>query len=149
MANTYTKIHLHFVFVVLLRERILPPRESEEVRRFITGIVQNRNHKMLCINNVPDHVHMLVGFNPSDSPSSLMREVKANSTKFINEQSWMRFRFRWQEGYGAFSVGYSQIAAKCRYIENQQEHHQRISFDEEYEMLLRKNDIAFNRKYLF
>ncbi|MEX0982928.1 MAG: IS200/IS605 family transposase [Bacteroidales bacterium] len=149
MANTYTKIHLHFVFGVLSRDRILPPEGSEEVRRYITGIVQNRKHKMLCINNVPDHVHMLVGFNPSDSPSNLMREVKANSAKFIKEQSWMKFRFQWQEGYGAFSVGYSQIAAKCKYIEDQQEHHRRISFAEEYEMLLRKYDIAFNRKYIF
>src|SRR6056297_575336 len=112
MANTYTKIHLHFVFGVLSRDRNLPPERYEEVRRYITGIVLNRKHKMLCINNVPDHVHMLVGFNPSDSPSSLMREVKANSAKFIKEQSWMKFRFQWQEGYGAFSVGHSQITAK-------------------------------------
>lgn len=149
MANTYTKIHLHFVFGVLHRARILPPRESVEVRKYITGIVQNRNHKMLCINNVPDHFHMLIGFNPSDSPSNLMREVKANTAKFINEQSWMKFRFQWELGYGAFSVGYSQIASKCKYIENQQQHHQRISFSEEYEMMLRKNDVAYDKRYIF
>lgn len=149
MANTYTKIHLHFVFGVYSRERILPREGSEDVRRYITGIVQNRNHKMLCINNVPDHFHMLVGFNPTDSPSNLMREVKANTTKFIKEQSWMKFKFLWEEGYGAFSVGYSQIAAKCKYIEDQQKHHQTISFAEEYRMMLKKHDVAYNPEYIF
>ena len=149
MANPFTQLHIHFVFGVLYRERILEPKHSEVIRKYITGIVQSRKHKMLFINNVPDHLHMLVGFHPTDSPSEFIKTVKTSSSKFINDQSWMKFRFNWEDGYGAFSVSHKEISNVASYIEKQEDHHKRISFSEEFEILLRKHDIAFNRKYIF
>ena len=149
MANAFTQLHIHFVFGVLFRDRILEPDHSVELQKFMTSVIQERKHKMLIINNVPDHLHMLVGFNPIDSPSDIVRDVKAISSKFINKKSWMKFKFHWEDGYGAFSVSHREISNVARYIENQQEHHKTISFSEEFENLLRMHDIAFNRDYIF
>ena len=149
MSGTYSKIYLHFVVNVEAKKNLLPNDYSDDICMYFTGTVQGLNfgHKMIRINCVPDHVHFLVGYRPSQSISDFMRDVKSAVSKYINSQRWMRFRFSWMEGYGCFSVGPEDLDRVCRYIDNQKEHHQRNSFDEEYRNLLRKYDIIYNPKY--
>ena len=127
---------------------MLPPEYNDEICKYITGIVQGKGHTMLRIYNVPDHVHMLVGFKPTDI-SEFIKVVKTTSNKFINEQPWMKFPFKWMEGYGCFSVGSRQRDKNyvCKYIDNQQEHHKKISFQTEYRYLLKKYGVEFKEKY--
>jgi putative transposase len=149
MANTYNQVYLHFVFAVNGRQNLLHPKSNDELQKYITGIVQNRKIKMLAINNVTDHLHMLVGFNTLMSISDFMEGVKSISSKFINEKQWIKGKFEWQCGYGVFSYSHSQIDQVAKYILNQQVHHKTSSFKEEYLDLLRQFDIKYVEKYLF
>ena len=149
MANTYTQIYIQAVFAVQGRQCLIQPAFKEEVYKYITGIVTNQEQKMLQINGVADHVHLLLGLKPSIALSDLVRDIKAGSAKFINEQGWIRGKFHWQEGFGAFSYGHSQLDQVIRYIQDQESHHQQKSFKNEYLGLLRKFDIAFEDKYVF
>src|SRR2546425_3557266 len=132
MANTFSQIYIQAVFAVQGRQLLIRKENKEEVQKYITGIVQNHKHKLLAIHCMPDHTHIFVGLKPSMSVSDLMQEVKADSTNFINRKHWFAGRFSWQEGYGAFSYGHSQIGDVIRYIENQEEHHAKTSFRQEY-----------------
>jgi putative transposase len=109
MANTYTKIYLQLVFTPEGRENVIPVKHKEELQKYTTGIIQNRKHKLLAINFMSDHVHIFIGYNPVQPLPDLVRDIKANSSKFINEKKWMPGKFKWQVGYGAFSYGHSQI----------------------------------------
>lgn len=149
MPNTYTQIYIHIVFAVKGRENIIPKRYREELHKYITGVVQNRNQKMLAIFCMPDHTHILIGFNPSNSLSDLVRDIKAISSKFINDNNWIKGKFNWQLGYGGFSYSRSQIDSVIKYILNQEEHHKRRSFKEEYIELLKKFEVEYDGKYLF
>jgi len=149
MANTYSQVYLQFVFAVKGRQSIIPNNCNDELQKYITGIVQNRNQKMLAINNVSDHLHMLVGFGTTMAISDLMEEVKAISSKFINDKKWVHGKFEWQRGYGVFSYSRSQIDYVIRYILNQQEHHKKRTFKEEYLDLLKEFEIEYDEKYLF
>lgn len=149
MANTYSQVYLQFIFAVKGRQNLISPVNNDELQKYITGIVQNRKQKMLAINNVPDHLHLLVGFGTIMSMGDFMEEVKAISSKFINEKAWVRGKFEWQRGYGVFSYSRSQIDTVIKYIMNQQEHHKRQSFKEEYLEHLRKFEIEYDEKYLF
>jgi REP-associated tyrosine transposase len=149
VANTYTQIYIQVVFAVSGRENLLLPEHKEEVNRYITGIVSRQGQKLIAINGMPDHVHILLGLRPEMALSALVREIKASSSKFINGKRWVRGRFRWQEGFGAFSYAHSQLDAVVKYIRKQEQHHSRKTFRDEYMMLLRKFDIAFERKYVF
>jgi putative transposase len=149
MANTYTQIYLQLVFAVHSREALIKPEFKDEVYKYMTGIVRNNGSKLLAINGMPDHVHLLVGWKPSVDLPSLVKDVKAGSSRFINEKRFLRGRFNWQEGYGAFSYGHSQLTSVIKYIENQEQKHARRSFRTEYMSLLRKFDIAFEEKYAF
>jgi REP element-mobilizing transposase RayT len=122
---------------------------KENLYRYITGIVQARNHKMLAINGMPDHVHMLINYRPTTPLPDLMRDVKSFSSKHVNEQNWVRGRFAWQEGYGAFSYSRSAIPTVIRYIENQEAHHRSIPFREEYLGMLREFDVPADERYIF
>lgn len=122
---------------------------DSRLRLYITAIVQNNGHKMLAINNVPDHLHMLVGLNPKQSISDLMRLVKGDSSEWINSNTLTKARFNWQEGYGAFSHSKSQVDAVVKYINNKQEHHRKVSFLEEYKKMLSDFSIEFDEKYIF
>jgi len=115
----------------------------------MTGIIQNRGHKLLSIYCNPDHVHIFIGYNPSNALPDLVRDIKTVSTSFINEHKWNKFKFYWQEGYGAFSYSKSQIGNVCRYIENQADHHKKRSFKEEYLDFLKKFNVDYNEQYLF
>ena len=149
MANTLSQIYIQPVFAVSNRLSLIGPEFKEDLHKYITGIVKNQKQKLIVINGMPDHLHILIGLRPSMALADLVREIKADSANFINENKWVRGRFSWQEGYGAFSYGHSQLDTIIRYIQNQEKHHRRRSFKEEYLAWLKKYDIAFEEKYVF
>jgi REP element-mobilizing transposase RayT len=149
MANTYTQIYIHGVFAVEGRQNLIPPENNDELQKYITGIVSAQKHKLIAINNMPDHLHLLIGLRPDASLSDLVRDVKAGSSKFINERRWVMGRFSWQEGFGAFSYSRSQLGTVIRYIENQQKHHAKKSFRDEYVELLEMFGVEYDRRYIF
>jgi len=149
MANTYSQIYIQIVFTVRGRQNLIPKQYREELQKFITGIISNRKQKMLAIFAMPDHIHLLVGLKPNMAISDLVRDIKAGSSKFISEKKWLRNKFSWQEGFGAFSYSKSQIDNVVKYILNQEEHHKKTSFKEEYLNFLKKFEIEYNEKYLF
>jgi REP element-mobilizing transposase RayT len=149
MANTYTQIYLHVVFAVEGRQNLIAPEHNDELQKYITGIVTAQKHKLITINNMPDHLHLLVGLRPDAALSDLVRDVKAGSSKFINEKRWVMSRFSWQEGFGAFSHARSQLGAVIRSIQNQQNHHVKKSFRDEYLELLEKFGVEYDQKYIF
>ncbi len=149
MANTYTQIYIQIVFTVKGRQNLIPAQHKEELYKYISGIIRERKSKNICIGGMPDHIHIFVGLNPDISVSGLVRDIKAGSSGFINKNRWMRGRFEWQEGYGAFSYSRSQINAVCKYVNSQERHHNRKTFKEEYLEMLMKFNIEYNDKYLF
>ena len=149
MANTYTQIHIQCVMAVKFRDSVIAPTWKERLHQYITGIVQNCGHKMLSINSMPDHLHMLFGFRPTQSLSDLMRVVKGESSEWVNDQKFLSFLFRWQEGFGGFSYARSQISVVANYIERQEEHHKRRTFLEEYKNMLDKFEIEYDSRYIF
>jgi putative transposase len=149
MANTFSQIYIQIVFAVKRRECLIKIDWEEELYKYITGIINNRGQKMLAINGVSDHIHILIGMNPNCCLSDLVREIKKSSNQFIAEKRFSRFKFEWQEGYGAFSCSHSSLDNVVQYIENQKEHHRKKSFREEYKEFLRKFEIEFKDEYLF
>jgi putative transposase len=149
VANTYTQIYIHVVFAVEGRQSLIKPEHNDGLQKYIAGIVSAQKQKLIVINNMPDHLHLLVGLRPDSSLSDLVRDVKASSSKFINEKRWVMGRFSWQEGFGAFSTSRSQLGAIIRYIENQQKHHATKSFRDEYISLLEKFGVNYDPRYIF
>ena len=149
MANTYTQIYIQVAFAVEGRQNLIWPENNQELQKYITGIVSGQKQKLLAINNMPDHLHLLVGLDANLSVSELVRDIKANSSQFINRRRWIGGRFSWQEGFGAFSYSRSQIGAVIRYIQNQQKHHARRTFKEEYIEFLRRFQVDFDERYIF
>jgi putative transposase len=149
MANTYSQVYLQYIFAVKGRHNLISPAYNNELQKYITGIVQNRKQKMLAINNVPDHIHLLVGFGTTMSMGDFMEEVKAISSKFINGKGWMGGKFEWQRGYGVFSYSRSQIDSVIKYILKQQVHHKRQSFKDEYLEFLKRFEVEYDDRYLF
>ena len=149
MANTFSQIYIQTVFAVSGRLSLIKPTFKEDLYKYISGIVRNQGQKLISINGMSDHVHILIGLRPAMALSDLVQEIKSDSTNFINKNKWVAGKFRWQEGYGAFSFGHSQLDTIIRYIQNQEHHHSRRSFKHEYLTLLRKFDIAFEDKYVF
>jgi REP element-mobilizing transposase RayT len=149
MANTYTQIHIHGIFGVQNRISLIQKSWKTELYKYITGIVQRNGHKLLVINGMPDHVHILFGMRPIQSLSDLMQDIKGGSSKWINDKGLVKGRFSWQEGYGAFSYSKSQLPSVIRYIENQEQHHRKRTFTEEYKEFLKKFEVDFNQNYIF
>ena len=149
MANTFSQIYLQFVFAVKNRQSLIPKENKEELHKYITGLVQNRNTKMLAVHSMPDHTHIFVGFKPAISIADFVKEIKVESNEFINAKNWTKQKFSWQEGYGVFSYSHSHIDKVIKYVLNQEEHHQVKTFREEYHQLLEKFEIPFEEKYLF
>jgi putative transposase len=149
MANTYTQIHLQFVFAVKLRNALIDASFKDELYKYITGIITANNHKLLIINGMPDHIHIFVGMRPTQSVSDLLRDIKANSSKWINEKKFLKVKFEWQEGFGAFSYSKSHVQNVINYIQNQEEHHKKQTFREEYLEFLRLFEIEYDEKYIF
>jgi len=149
MANTYTQLYVHFVFAVQNRLSLINKTWQKELYQYICGIVHKNEHRVIAINGVADHVHLLVSMHPKQTVSDLMHDVKRNSSLWINEQKLVMGKFSWQEGFGAFTYSKSQISNVAIYIENQEEHHKKANFREEYLKMLEKFDVTFDEKYIF
>lgn len=148
MANTYTQIYIHVVFAVKHRSGIILPSWKERLYQYISGIVRTEKQKALCINGMADHIHILLSLNGSCSLSDLVRIVKTNSTKWINESGFIKTKFEWQTGYGAFSVSPKNLEMVKNYIQSQEQQHRKQSFREEYVEFLTSAGIEFEERYL-
>lgn len=149
MANTYSQIYIHLVFAVKGRENSISKRFKDELYKYICGIVTNKKQKVFAINGVADHIHILVSIAPDYAISNLVKDIKVNSTNWINEKKLVLGKFQWQEGFGAFSVSQSQISKVATYIDNQEEHHSKTTFKKEYIDFLKSYNIDFDEKYIF
>ncbi len=149
MANTYTQIYLHIVFSVKRRQNLIQKSWKDELHKYICGIVNGKKQKVYAIGGVADHIHILVSTNPNIALSDLVRDIKANSSKWINERGLVKGKFQWQEGFGAFSYAQSQLGNVIKYINNQEQHHREKTFRNEYSRLLQKFNIEYDEKYLF
>lgn len=149
MANTYSQLYIQIVFAVKGRQNLISLKWKDEIYKYITGIITNQKQKLITINGMPDHIHILVGIKPDVSLSDLVRDIKSSSSKFINEQNWINGKFEWQTGFGAFSYGHSQLTNVIKYIENQEEHHKKRTFKEEYIGFLKLFNIDYKNEYLF
>tara|TARA_R110000850_G_scaffold109659_1_gene222745 strand:+ start:15306 stop:15767 length:462 start_codon:yes stop_codon:yes gene_type:complete len=149
MANTYTQLHIQVVFAVKYRHSLIQNHWKDALYKYLTAIIQNNDHKVLQINGIPYHVHILIGLRPTQALSDLMKQVKHDSTVWINTKGLTTKRFSWQEGFGAFSYSKSHVPNVIKYIQNQEEHHKIKTFKEEYVNLLKENDVDYNEFYVF
>jgi len=149
MADTFSQIYIQAVFAVEGRQNLIRKEHKEELHKYITGIVTQRGQKCLAVHCMPDHTHMLIGLKPSVAFSDVVRDVKNGSANFINEKLWIVGRFSWQEGFGAFSYGHSQLTGIINYIRNQERHHAKRTFREEYIRFLEKYQIEHDERYIF
>ncbi len=149
MSGTFSQIYIQVVFAVKGRANLISQNWKDELHKYIAGIIKGKNQKPIIVNGMPDHIHAFIGLKPSMAISDLVRDVKNNSTNFINDNKFIKGRFSWQEGYGVFSYSHSQIDNVYKYILNQEKHHARKSFREEYFEILKKHEIDYNEKYLF
>lgn len=149
MSGTFSQIYIQIIFAVKNRDSLISVEQETELYKYITGIVQNKGQKILAINGMPDHIHIFIGMKPNCCLSDLVREVKKSSNEFIKEKNFSKFKFNWQEGYGAFSYNHSAIDNVIKYVLNQKEHHRKQTFKEEYLDFLNKFQIEFKEEYLF
>ncbi|OJV30774.1 MAG: transposase [Bacteroidetes bacterium 37-13] len=149
MAGTFSQIYIQVVFAVKNRDCLILSSWEEELYKYISGIIRNKEQKLLAINGMPDHIHFLIGMKPSCCLSDLVREIKKSSNEFINEKKFSKFKFQWQEGYGAFSYSHSALNNVILYINNQKQHHKKQTFREEYKDFLTKFQIEHKDEYLF
>ena len=149
MANTYTQIYIHIVFSVKGRQSLIKQSWKDELFKYICGIVNAKKQKVYAIGGIADHIHILVSIKPDVALSDIVRDIKANSSKWINERRLIEGKFQWQEGFGAFSSAQSQLAKIIKYINNQERHHEIRSFKEEYLELLQKFEIVYDEKFIF
>ena len=149
MANTYTQLYFHIVFAVKGRSNYISENWKSELYKYISGIIANKDQKLMIVNGVPNHIHLLIGTKPNCNLSDLIRDIKANSSKWINEKKFTNFHFEWQTGFGAFTVSQSVVPNVIEYIKNQEEHHRKKTFKEEYVEFLKAYKIDFKDEYLF
>ncbi|MEO6638429.1 MAG: IS200/IS605 family transposase [Ginsengibacter sp.] len=149
MSNTYTKLHIQFVFAVKYRASLIDNEWKEDLLKYITGIFQHNDHKMLQINSMPDHIHIFIGMRPHQSISSLVQNVKTESSKWIKAQNFCKNSFNWQDGFGAFSYSKSHVSNVIRYIQNQEIHHRKETSLDEYRRMLQLFEIDYEEKYIF
>ena len=148
MSNTYTQIYIQAVFSVKGCQNFILYENEDELYRYIGGILKNKCHKSLAINGMPDHIHVFFGMKPTEALSDLIRDLKANSSGFINDKKWFRGKFHWREGFGGFSYSHSQLKNVIGYIKNQKEHHKKESFKEEYLSFLKEFDVQYDERYV-
>ncbi len=149
MANTYTQLYAQIVFSPKGRANLITKNIKDDVHKYIIGVIKGCNQKPMIINGMPDHIHILIGFSPNISLSNLVRDIKVSTTNYINENKLVHGKFVWQRGFGAFSYSKSQIPRVIKYIHDQEKHHKKRTFREEYLELLNKFEIEFENKYLF
>lgn len=149
MAGTFSQVYIQIVFSVKGRENLISSKWRADIHKYIAGIIRNKGQKPIIVGGTSDHIHAFIGIRPSMAISDLAREIKNNSSKFVNEQKLVKGRFAWQEGYGAFSYSHSQVETVYEYILNQEYHHQKETFKDEYFDFLKDYQIEYDEKYLF
>jgi putative transposase len=149
MAGTYSQLHIQVVFAVKGRQNLIDKSWKDELYKYISGIITNKNQKSIIVNGMPDHIHIFFGLRPANAISDVVRDIKNNSTNFINERGFLKSRFSWQEGFGAFSYSHSHVKRVYQYILNQEEHHRKKTFRQEYLGFLKAFEIDYNEAYLF
>lgn len=149
MPNTYTQIHLHFIFAVQNRLSVIQKEWKDALYQYITGIVQNNKHKMIIINGMPDHLHIVIGMRPTQSVSDLLQDIKGSSSKWINDKKLVKDKFQWQEGFGAFSYSRSALPKLTEYVKNQEAHHQKKTFLQECKEFLNAFEVEYDERYIF
>ena len=149
MANTYTQLYFHVVFAVKGRQNLISKSWQSELYKYIAGIIKNQDQKLMIINGISDHVHILIGTKPNCNLSTLVKDIKSNSSKWVNEQKLLVGKFEWQIGFGAFTIGQSQLSTTINYIKEQETHHKIKLFREEYIDFLKAYKIEFNNDYIF
>jgi REP element-mobilizing transposase RayT len=149
MAGTYSQIYIQIVFAVGHRRNLIHPNIEDEIYKYITGVITNKGQKLLAINGMQDHIHILIGMKPSCCLSDLVREIKKSSNEFINTKWPSKHKFYWQGGFGAFSYSHSALDNVIRYIQNQKQHHRKKLFKQEYKEFLTNYKVEFDEKYLF
>lgn len=149
MADTFSQIYIQIVFAVKKRECLIKQSWEEELYKYISGIIRNKEQKVLAINGMPDHIHILIGMKPSCCLSDLVREIKKSSNEFIKERKFSKYHFQWQEGFGAFSYSHSALDNVISYIQNQKAHHKKQNFKEEYKEFLIQFHVEYKDEYLY
>jgi REP element-mobilizing transposase RayT len=149
MANTYTQCYFHLVFAVKNREALIGRIWKDEMEKYITGIIQNHRHKMLAVGTMPDHIHILIGYNVNHLVPDLVEEIKTSTNLWIRGKGFSRFRFEWQIGYGVFTNSRRELDNVVKYVLSQEDHHRTKSFRQEYFDILRENDVEFKEEYVF
>jgi putative transposase len=149
MAGTFSQIYIQVVFAVKGRENLINNKWNKELNKYIAGIIKGKDQKSIIVNGMPDHMHVFIGLRPAMAISDLVRDIKNNSSNFINDHKWVKGKFAWQAGYGAFSYSHSHIESVYNYILNQEVHHKKKSFKEEYLEFLKKFAVEYEEKYLF
>ena len=149
MANTYTQLYFHVIFAVKGRDNLISKKWKEKLYKYISGIVSNKEQKLIIINGMPNHIHLLLSTKPNCNLSDLVRDIKSNSSKWINSKQFISGKFEWQTGFGAFTVSQSGVNSVIDYIKNQENHHGKKSFREEYIDFLASYEVEFNSDYIF
>lgn len=149
MANTYTQLYIHLVFAVKNRDSLIKNEWKNNLEKYITGIVQENKHKLLAIGSMPDHIHILSGYNINQLIPDLVEDIKTSSNQWIKTNGFTKFKFEWQKGYGAFSHSRSQLNQVVKYVLSQEEHHKKNSFKSEYLEMLKRNEIEYKEEYVF
>lgn len=149
MPGTFSKLYIQVVFAVKGRENMISNGWNKEMYKYIAGIIKGKDQKSIIVNGMPDHIHAFIGLKPAMSISDLVRDIKNNSSNFVNDHRWTKKKFRWQDGYGVFSYSHSHIDSVYNYILNQEQHHKKKTFKEEYIEFLKKFEVEYEEKYLF
>ncbi len=149
MPGTFSQIYIQIVFAVKGRENLISKNWATDLHKYIAGIIKGKNQKPIIVNGMPDHIHVFVGLRPAMPIADLVRDIKNNSSNYINDRKLVKGKFSWQEGYGAFSYSYADIGKVYEYILDQEKHHQKMSFKEEYLIFLKRFEIEYDEKYLF
>lgn len=149
MSGTFSQVYIQAIFAVQGRENLIKKEWKDELHKYMAGIIRNKGQKPIIVNGIPNHIHAFIGLKPSMPISDLVRDIKNNSSNFINEHNLVKGKFSWQEGYGVFSYSHSQIETIFNYIKTQEEHHKKKTFREEYLDFLKKFEVEYDEKYLF
>ena len=149
MAGTFSQVYIQLIFAVKGRKNLIDKSWKTDLYKYMSGIIKGKDQKSIIVNGMPDHVHLFIGLRPTMSISAIVRDVKNNSSNFINDHGFVKGKFSWQSGYGAFSYSHSHIERVYNYILNQEAHHKKKTFKEEYISLLKKFEVPYDERYLF
>jgi putative transposase len=149
MPGTFSQLYIQVIFAVKGRENLIANSWKTELHKYIAGIIKGKSQKPIIVNGMPDHIHAFIGLKPAMTISDLVRDIKNNASNFVNDHKFVKGKFSWQSGYGAFSYSHSHIASVYNYILNQETHHKKKTFKEEYLEFLTRFEVEYDEKYLF